>query len=301
MQRFVLPLLHSNNKKVTTMKKQVKKDTRKTISSKITKLTSSLTNRTKAEVSVKELIQNGSTTTGTSGYSKGYARKDVWTLATYQLAKQLGLSVEMGNRAPRGGANGEYVSLVADRRKNKLVHQFHALVERKRAIDDVRALRNAEAEAAALAAKNAEFMAEFGKYKTFILENQSRFLELNAQAGYEKGLAVTALLKECLQAAGVERSVDFYRIFKDAIRLIQAERNAHVVAEIEEKRRRCEETGETFVTQEMFHKRTGACYKGIRGFLMQKYGTDQVEGLPLSEALEIMPESYRQRFVNPVA
>lgn len=87
-------------------------------------LISKLTNKTKAEQSVRELVNQGITQTGCSGYSKGWKNKSIWTSQTVILAEQLGLVVESFNDAPRGGASGEQVRLVDDKRKNKIIHQL---------------------------------------------------------------------------------------------------------------------------------------------------------------------------------
>jgi hypothetical protein len=101
---------------------------KQTIASKVSLLIKGT--RGSVRTSLIELFTTGETTTGTSGYSGGYARKSVWTAETVRQAQAIGLTVESGNNAPRGGASGEYVRLVADRRKNRLAWQCIYACER---------------------------------------------------------------------------------------------------------------------------------------------------------------------------
>ena len=71
--------------------------------------------------SLNELIATGYTRTGHSGYSNGWASKSIWTGELLSACQELGIMVESGNDAPKGGANGEFVALSSDKRKNKKI------------------------------------------------------------------------------------------------------------------------------------------------------------------------------------
>jgi hypothetical protein len=71
--------------------------------------------------SLNSLVLTGIAYTGHSGYSKGWASKSVWTADVVAACKELGIEVESGNDAPKGGANGEFVRLVSDKRKNRKI------------------------------------------------------------------------------------------------------------------------------------------------------------------------------------
>lgn len=60
-----------------------------------------------------EKIINGYTVirTGYSGYAKGWARKQVWTMVLSGELQRLKIKHAIGNDAPRGGASGEYVRI----------------------------------------------------------------------------------------------------------------------------------------------------------------------------------------------
>lgn len=67
--------------------------------------------------SLRELVTTGVTRTGRSGYSGGYATKNVWTadvcMYVCMYARAAGLNVECDNDAPKGGARGEHVKLLS--------------------------------------------------------------------------------------------------------------------------------------------------------------------------------------------
>jgi len=71
--------------------------------------------------SLVQLTTTGQTRTGQSGYSKGWAHKSVWTSEVIAACKELGIEIESGNDAMRGGANGEFIRLVSDKRKNRKI------------------------------------------------------------------------------------------------------------------------------------------------------------------------------------
>jgi hypothetical protein len=79
--------------------------------------------RGNVRTAVESIMRTGSARTGSSGFSGGWANKSTWTADTVAACKARGIIVESGNDAPRGGASGEYVRLVADKRKNRSIHQ----------------------------------------------------------------------------------------------------------------------------------------------------------------------------------
>ncbi len=58
---------------------------------------------------LQTIVAGGMARTGSSGYSHGYASKNVYTQAVVSLCRKAGIEVVSGNDAPRGGANGEWV------------------------------------------------------------------------------------------------------------------------------------------------------------------------------------------------
>lgn len=96
--------------------------------------------------SIQQLINYGTTCTGRSGYSKGWASKSVWTADVVKACEELGIVVEAGNDAPKGGANGEYVRLVADKRKNRNIWaaQKAAKAAKEKLAADIAAAKDAQ-------------------------------------------------------------------------------------------------------------------------------------------------------------
>lgn len=80
-----------------------------------------LTNRTKIEKLVKELIDTGFCRIGDRRGSRHSILTRTGGVIT--LAKNLGLVIEGGNDAPLSGNSGYYVMLVADKRKNRIAHR----------------------------------------------------------------------------------------------------------------------------------------------------------------------------------
>lgn len=265
-----------------------------TTSKKIQQLLKKSTARGKAKGSLINIIKSGSDLTGSSGYSKGWANKSIWTSETSAACREIGLAIICGNNAPRGGANGEYVMLVQDRRKNQLIHRYQELIARNNKIESARFSRINRIEAEKNAAKIASFNLEFEKYIPFIESNEERFTAVNNLSKAEKNIAVIELLRECLQSAGGGKSVDFYGIFKKAIASIYSKKEMAIAAEIELKKQACLTSGERFITREEFHLKTKACYLGIDSFLKTKFGA-VIEGLPLSEAIAIIPKQYAEK------
>jgi len=118
-------------------------------------------------VSIDELYQVGFTRTGKSSYSKGWANKSVWTSDVITACKSLGINYEVGNDAPRGGASGEYVRLMADKRKNRKVWA---------AIDSYR--KGIDAAKAAVAAYEAKKEIRENEIRDFVKENKTSFLQI---------------------------------------------------------------------------------------------------------------------------
>jgi len=77
----------------------------------------------KSSLSYKSLIEcleYGSSRTGKSSYSGGYANKSIWTSSVSDLLTKLGITHECCNDAPRGGANGEFVKITDTRFLNRI-------------------------------------------------------------------------------------------------------------------------------------------------------------------------------------
>ncbi len=94
--------------------------------------------------SIVTLINSGMVRTGKSGYSKGWANKSVWTAGVIAACNERGIIIESGNDAPNNGANGEYVRLVADKRKNRQIWadmkaEKVAAIEAKKKADQAKA------------------------------------------------------------------------------------------------------------------------------------------------------------------
>lgn len=61
--------------------------------------------------SLIELLNKGITTTGKSGYSKGWSNKRIWSRDVALQLEIIGVKFEQGNNAPRGGACGEFIKI----------------------------------------------------------------------------------------------------------------------------------------------------------------------------------------------
>ncbi len=70
--------------------------------------------------SLIECIEYGSSRTGKSSYSGGYANKSIWTSDVSNLLIKLAIKHECLNDAPRGGANGESVKITDTRFLNRI-------------------------------------------------------------------------------------------------------------------------------------------------------------------------------------
>lgn len=171
-----------------------------------------------ARQSIQELVRNGTTRTGSSGYSKGWANKSTWTALTVHHAQRLGLVVEQGNDAPRGGANGEFVKLVDDRRKNKLVHQFQVIYKRALVINKIKIERQNEALKAEAIEHGNAVEAEFQKIKPLIMLNATDIVYSRTLTGEQKSAKQQSILKGMLETANIEKSVDFWYLWRKVIK-----------------------------------------------------------------------------------
>ena len=122
--------------------------------------------------SLTELTTNGFTRTGKSSFSCGYANKSEWTGAVIVACKELGIEIEFGNDAPRKGANGEFVKLVNDKRKNR---KIWAEIKTAKELD---------------AAKR-QFEIEYkNKFIIFIKENKAKFSNIkNSSNSWSEAIA----------------------------------------------------------------------------------------------------------------
>lgn len=99
------------------------------------------------KIAVESIITNGFARTGSSGYSGGWANKTIITHLVVRECENRGIIVESGNDAPRGGANGEYVRLASDKRKNRSINAaIAARVEASRIAREEREARELAAQ-----------------------------------------------------------------------------------------------------------------------------------------------------------
>ena len=80
----------------------------------------SIAKQSLAYKSLIECIETGSSRTGKSSYSKGWANRTTWTLSVSALLSQIGIAHECLNDAPRGGANGEFIKITDKRFLNRI-------------------------------------------------------------------------------------------------------------------------------------------------------------------------------------
>lgn len=269
------------------MKKIIR--TKTTVNAQITALKKSVTALGNARQSTMGIIDSGYSSTGSSGYSKGWSHKSIWTLNAWSSCHDLGLSVSSGNNAPRGGANGEYISLDADRPENALIYAFHALKERAKGI---KAARSAK-EAALWAEKNAEkerlINADYQALRPFATTYTDRIIASYLITGSAKSLEQEAILKAIMSDAGIARLIEFWQTWKkiaaDTKLVRDMEAKAAIIGD-----------GQRYISREVFHTLTGACYTGIDNFLMKKFGR-VIDGLSLGETLQIAPENYKRKLI----
>lgn len=190
------------------MKNQSKtKRQKNTISEQVKALLRQSTARGRGLSALKEIIRTGTARTGSSGYSKGWAHKSIWTSETIAACREIGIAVVNGNDAPRGGASGEYVMLSADRRSNRLLHKYHELIARGASIS---AVRNSNIESEY---RNA-IEREFNIVKPFIADYVHEIIESNLLTGLDKSKAQAAILKSMLATAGVEQLTYFWQVWR---------------------------------------------------------------------------------------
>lgn len=162
--------------------------------------------------SLIELASNGATRTGTSGYSKGWSNKSIWTGDVCRACAEIGLVVISGNDAPRGGANGEFVALVADKRKNRLAHKYQALDARRRSIARIRFAKKQECAMQEMAEQVAKADSHFALVMPLI--DVAAWKQAQQLRGEEKNAAIKATFVNALQAAGNPSLVSFYDMIK---------------------------------------------------------------------------------------
>lgn len=279
----------------------MKKRNKKTVSDKVASIFDNAKNQkpgANTMQSVKELITSGFTRTGLSGYSRGWARKSIWTTSVIATCKSIGLHVVSGNDAPRCGANGEYVMLVADKRKNNLLHKYHIIIARAIKINAAKRNRIYVEDCAKASNISSEIENEFQLVKAVLVDFENEITASKKLTGEEKSKVQAAILKSIMQKAKIDRLHHFWAVWKKINEYAYVINCNKIKAESELKWQRCKETGETFVTKEMFHEKTKACYHGINEFLKQKFGTDEIDGLPLSEVISIVPEQYANRLIK---
>jgi hypothetical protein len=157
---------------------------------------------------VESILLTGFARTGSSGYSGGWSSKSVWTADTVAACQERGIIVESGNDAPRGGASGEYVRLVADKRKNRSIHTaITARVEAARLEKEEKEAR--ELAAQSLISSEADRLIELARELGVFVEvgsiSKAERHELR-QAGYR---AMSAAMK---QRGIADVSADFFKV-----------------------------------------------------------------------------------------
>lgn len=158
---------------------------------------------------VKQLL-NGhlplSFNTGQSGYSKGWANKSIWTAGTSQILNDLGIKHECGNDAPKGGANGEFITITDKafiKRYKALVNEINEKNEKIKA--DFEAAKNAE---------NEVINNEIELVKSIVdekyLEDKQRNMLLS---GKEKANAFVGAFSALLKRHNIEIT-NFYKVMR---------------------------------------------------------------------------------------
>lgn len=238
--------------------------------------------------SLRDLLTYGTTITGSSGYSGGWAKKSIWTGQTAIAAQDLGLSVITGNNAPRGGAGGEFVALSENREENKEVHDFIYARVFLGKLEDSRRLK-----------ANKKWKIENDKkIKTIKFEAKSllpfvpniKFFD-HPYTGEKKSKFLSLQMKRLLNYAGNPKLTDFWQVYKELaiflndIKLKEYYKNLPKIAK---------ETNDKIIDRKLFHDKTGACYTGIDRFI-----SDNLQGrnkITLSELVKILP-TYAKYFI----
>lgn len=257
-----------------------------TIAAKVTAIISAAKcgNR-KVHNSFIELLRTGSTQTGSSGYSKGWSHKSIWTADVRSLARSMGLRIESGNNAPRGGASGEYVALVADRRYNRIIHAYNAIIARGLKIKAVRDLRKWEA-------IRLKRDTEYNLLLPFVGPYISEIFDAQKLSGQKKQQLQNEIMRLIIADSGVERIVNYWDVWKLLSAYGRAQCEITALAEVQARIDSAIASGKPIITKERFCNLTHACLFGVNNFLKQIYGTDKINMLPLSEVLTIAPASY---------
>lgn len=205
-QNQIKQLIHIEMKKQNQNKKQ-------TVSSKIEQLFKEHKPTGNARKSLTELLRTGETVTGKSGYSKGYASKSIWTAGVVRIAAKFGLTVESGNNAPKGGAGGEFIKLVTDKRKNKLHWQLVAILERKHKIEAAKIMRKSKETAHKRLVFQVEVKRDFEMVKPFIPEFCDQIAKSKEMSGIEKSQFQSSIVKALLEKSGINKAAGFWELW----------------------------------------------------------------------------------------
>ena len=170
----------------------------------------SIAKNSNAYKSCVKLLNYGVTRTGSSGYSKGYANKSVWTDMVVYVMNQTGIAFEKGNDAPRGGANGEFVRITD---KNILKR-----IEKERKNNAIIAQKRRE-EAEAKALEEARIKAEIYEKEKAMFVVDTQFLAERSEAykmpKHAKHNALISAMKSLMERNGIERVQNFYKLMND--------------------------------------------------------------------------------------
>lgn len=170
----------------------------------------SIAKNSNAYKSCVQLLNFGIARTGSSGYSKGWASKSVWTDMVVYVMNQTGIAFERGNDAPRGGANGEFVRITDKNILNR--------IEREREKNAIIAQKRRE-EAEAKALEEARMKAEIYKKEKSMFVVDAQFLAERSEAykmpKHAKHNALISAMKGLMERNGIERVQNFYKLMND--------------------------------------------------------------------------------------
>lgn len=190
------------------------KNTKKTTAAQIANMIKKSAIKGNSKTSINELFSKGYTRTGSSGYSKGWSHKSIWTSQVLTDAAKLGLTVISGNDAPRGGASGEYVKLVADKRKNKLAQRYQAIATRAKLIGKIRSEKQSAIYEAKRKDTLAAIQADAAKLLPFAIEMKDLVMDDGGVCGWEKSKRHSIVMHSIMQASGVTELNDFWKTWK---------------------------------------------------------------------------------------
>lgn len=188
------------------------KNTKNTIAAKMNQLINSAKGLTKE--SVRQVLVNGFATTGRSGYSKGWANKSIWTSQVVEFCKENNIKVEFGNDAPKGGASGEFVKLVSDKRANKDIRKFQAIIKRGKSIKTISIAKAKAILAEKELAKKAEIQAEYMRIQPIAAMYANEIAEAKSTIKSERHNANIRVMKSILAAANIEKLNNFYEVMR---------------------------------------------------------------------------------------